>query len=580
MSVERASRPSLSTLKRRHFVDLVKNEKTLELARFIKEEIRDKAQSTRVSSSNEALLTDLDWLLNSSRLASEKVQIRKMAYTNTDLNKGYSYEDEDVIVYVLLSRFLRDTSTGGADDPVCEFLYEFYQTPEQELKNFVLQFVPALIEIFLNHCQTDILSPNLRRYPAGIEALLLLIYDSEVELRANKERTWNPPTLRVPSYFHSPTVFTGTRRKTVSGPLSPLTIGSSNFNSPANRASGNGSALFVMTAANGGGGGVFSLGTAALLTDKALRELDMPHNVLLEGPLPGPLSAVRVRGQSLRVEQRELIVRIALQQYASAFAHLSIASLDVFSIVCSRLCLHGLPQNVRKQIQMNTIQDWSRIDSFVKENQLSKRNPDNDTREISNQANDPSIINGNHEYHGKNHTNDDSDNSSNPIFHNSTISSGDNDNSNNSSNDIKDTKTNDNTSKEIQQAKDQECERRQENILPNIIEESLTITMLSSSMLRSFLDVIDYSVFHQETFPMAVKTLRMIYLFAMYNSMFEILLPVNSIFRLLSNDVADMFSPKERPSRHPFSKNPQQFTFSESLATTTNATYPKERRNT
>ncbi|OVA14628.1 Hyccin [Macleaya cordata] len=105
--------------------------------------------------------------------------------------------------YLSLSSSLSHPHSGSGDDPLCQWLYETFQSSDPDLRLVVLSFVPLLSGLYLSRIislASDSPSPSL----AGFEAVLLSIYGSEVKARAGKPILISIPDLSQPSLYDAP----------------------------------------------------------------------------------------------------------------------------------------------------------------------------------------------------------------------------------------------------------------------------------------------------------------------------------------------------------------------------------------
>ncbi|XP_067120864.1 hyccin [Centruroides vittatus] len=86
-------------------------------------------------------------------------------------------------------------------DPVCHQLFSFYRSPEKELKEFTLQFIPSLIGLYLG-----IVSRGEQKSFRCVEILLLGIYNLEVIDSLGKPiiQSFRIPSISKPSIYHEP----------------------------------------------------------------------------------------------------------------------------------------------------------------------------------------------------------------------------------------------------------------------------------------------------------------------------------------------------------------------------------------
>ncbi|KAL6329410.1 hypothetical protein AAG906_018049 [Vitis piasezkii] len=101
--------------------------------------------------------------------------------------------------YDALSSSLSCPRSGSGSDPLCQWLYETFQSSDPDLRLVVLSFVPLLSGIYLSRVAT---ADSL----AGFEAVLLAFYASELKARAGKPVSISIPDLSQPSLYHTPRV--------------------------------------------------------------------------------------------------------------------------------------------------------------------------------------------------------------------------------------------------------------------------------------------------------------------------------------------------------------------------------------
>ncbi|KAI7992303.1 Protein FAM126B [Camellia lanceoleosa] len=103
--------------------------------------------------------------------------------------------------YSALSSSLSSPLSGSGDDPLCQWLYETYQSSDTDLRLVVLSFIPLLSGIYLSRIHSSSASmPSL----AGFEAVLLSLYAAETKSRAGKPVLVSIPDLSQPSLYHTP----------------------------------------------------------------------------------------------------------------------------------------------------------------------------------------------------------------------------------------------------------------------------------------------------------------------------------------------------------------------------------------
>ncbi|XWS68320.1 hypothetical protein CRYUN_Cryun04dG0080300 [Craigia yunnanensis] len=103
--------------------------------------------------------------------------------------------------YSLVSSALSSPFSGSGSDPLCQWLYETFQSSDAHLRLLVLSFLPLLSGIYLSRIHSGSSSfPSL----AGFEAVLLAVYSSEAKSRSGKPLLVQIPDLSQPSLYHSP----------------------------------------------------------------------------------------------------------------------------------------------------------------------------------------------------------------------------------------------------------------------------------------------------------------------------------------------------------------------------------------
>ncbi|XP_077251771.1 uncharacterized protein LOC143890995 [Tasmannia lanceolata] len=106
---------------------------------------------------------------------------------------------ESPTAYLTLSSSLSSPISGTGSDPLCNWLYDTFQSSDPDLRLVVLSFLPLLSGLYLSR----ISSPNPPSL-AGFEAVLLAIYSSECKTRAGKPLLISVPDLSQPSLYHAP----------------------------------------------------------------------------------------------------------------------------------------------------------------------------------------------------------------------------------------------------------------------------------------------------------------------------------------------------------------------------------------
>ncbi|XP_020588943.1 uncharacterized protein LOC110030539 isoform X2 [Phalaenopsis equestris] len=125
--------------------------------------------------------------------------------------------------YLAVSAALSHTSSGSGDDPLCQWLYETYQSSDPDLRLVVLSFVPLLSGLYLSRVVTFSVSSASGSAPslAGFEAVLLALYGSEVKARSGKPLLITVQDPSQPSLYHTPPKGSASSHKPTIGVLSP-----------------------------------------------------------------------------------------------------------------------------------------------------------------------------------------------------------------------------------------------------------------------------------------------------------------------------------------------------------------------
>ncbi|KAG1369844.1 Hyccin [Cocos nucifera] len=121
--------------------------------------------------------------------------------------------------YAAVSAALSAPLSGSGDDPLCQWLYETFQSSDPDLRLVVLSFLPFLSGLYLSRVAAASAAhqPSL----AGFEAVLLALYSTEVKARAGKPLLISVPDLSQPSLYHfprPPATTAGPRGSTASAP--------------------------------------------------------------------------------------------------------------------------------------------------------------------------------------------------------------------------------------------------------------------------------------------------------------------------------------------------------------------------
>ncbi|KAJ4965251.1 hypothetical protein NE237_017100 [Protea cynaroides] len=105
--------------------------------------------------------------------------------------------------YMAISSSLSDLSSGSGEDPLCQWLYETFQSSDPDLRLVVLSFIPLIAGVYLSRVvstASDNSTPSL----SGFEAVLLVLYASETKTRGGKPMLISIPDLSQPSLYHAP----------------------------------------------------------------------------------------------------------------------------------------------------------------------------------------------------------------------------------------------------------------------------------------------------------------------------------------------------------------------------------------
>ncbi|KAB1997301.1 hypothetical protein ES319_D12G016000v1 [Gossypium barbadense] len=104
--------------------------------------------------------------------------------------------------YSLISSALSSPTSGSGSDPLCQWLYETFQSSDPHLRLLVLSFLPLLSGTYLSRIHTS----DSSSFPSfsGFEAVLLAVYSSEVKSRFGKPLLVQIPDLSQPSLYHAP----------------------------------------------------------------------------------------------------------------------------------------------------------------------------------------------------------------------------------------------------------------------------------------------------------------------------------------------------------------------------------------
>ncbi|XVF67186.1 hypothetical protein PTKIN_Ptkin10aG0100000 [Pterospermum kingtungense] len=105
--------------------------------------------------------------------------------------------------YSRISSALSSPTSGSGSDPLCQWLYETFQSSDPHLRLLVLSFLPLLSGIYLSRIHSSDSSSSLPSL-AGFEAVLLAVYSSEAKSRSGKPLLVQIPDLSQPSLYHTP----------------------------------------------------------------------------------------------------------------------------------------------------------------------------------------------------------------------------------------------------------------------------------------------------------------------------------------------------------------------------------------
>ncbi|XP_073099849.1 uncharacterized protein [Elaeis guineensis] len=124
--------------------------------------------------------------------------------------------------YAAVSAALSAPLSGSGDDPLCQWLYETFQSSDPDLRLVVLSFLPLLSGLYLSR----VVATSAAHQPslAGFEAVLLALYSTEVKARAGKPLLISVPDLSQPSLYHfprPPATTAGPRGSAASAPPRP-----------------------------------------------------------------------------------------------------------------------------------------------------------------------------------------------------------------------------------------------------------------------------------------------------------------------------------------------------------------------
>ncbi|GAB4854009.1 hypothetical protein Ancab_022591 [Ancistrocladus abbreviatus] len=111
---------------------------------------------------------------------------------------------ESLDAYSSIAASLSSPLSGSGDDPLCQWLYDTFQSSDPDLRLVVLSFVPLVAGLYLSRIHSssiiDASAPSL----AGFEAVLLALYGAETKARSGKPVVVSIPDLSLPSLYHTP----------------------------------------------------------------------------------------------------------------------------------------------------------------------------------------------------------------------------------------------------------------------------------------------------------------------------------------------------------------------------------------
>ncbi|WOL00869.1 hypothetical protein Cni_G09582 [Canna indica] len=103
-----------------------------------------------------------------------------------------------------VSAALSAPSSGTGEDPLCNWLYDTFQSSDPDLHLVALSFVPFVSGLYLSRVISSSAAIANPASLAGFEAVLLAVYAAEVKARAGKPVLVSVPDLSLPSLYHSP----------------------------------------------------------------------------------------------------------------------------------------------------------------------------------------------------------------------------------------------------------------------------------------------------------------------------------------------------------------------------------------
>ncbi|KAL5703919.1 hypothetical protein ACHQM5_022412 [Ranunculus cassubicifolius] len=128
-----------------------------------------------------------------------------LSHADTDRPARSLLESQDA--YFAVSSSLSQPLSGSGDDPLCQWLYETYQSSDPNLRLVVLSFIPLLTGLYLSRVIVPSFATPMPSL-SGFEAVILALYASETKARAGKPTLISIPDLSQPSLYHSPQIKT------------------------------------------------------------------------------------------------------------------------------------------------------------------------------------------------------------------------------------------------------------------------------------------------------------------------------------------------------------------------------------
>ncbi|XP_027157194.1 uncharacterized protein LOC113758618 [Coffea eugenioides] len=107
--------------------------------------------------------------------------------------------------YSSISSSLSSPSSGSDDDSLCLWLYDTFLSADSELRLVVLCYISLLSSFYLSRIHSSSTTSAISPTPnlAGFEAVLLVLYSSEVKAHSGIPVLISIPDLSQPSLYHS-----------------------------------------------------------------------------------------------------------------------------------------------------------------------------------------------------------------------------------------------------------------------------------------------------------------------------------------------------------------------------------------